>query len=409
MRTSAFSFVTDFYDEGLEAVLRNLRERAGIEGATVAAVYHHGRDIFPHSPLRKVRFLEGGAAFFRPDPDRYGKVAPHQSALCREEDPLRRIVEEAATAGMEVQAWTVFCHNSTLAERHADCAPRNVFGDPYLTDLCPANPAVREYVAALSGDIASTGVAGIIAESLHYHPLEHGYHHERYFLELSPLDRYLLGLCFCAHCRARADEAGVDTDRVASKSRARLERVFGGHVDSEGELDRESLEEMAGGEMAGFLGVRQEAVVTLVAEAASAAEAEGARFTFMDLSGAVKGYATGRPTGGPAPEIAWQLGVDLEAVGSVTDLEAIAYAGDPERVRSDLESYRTYLGPKRRLSAALRPMPPDCRDAANLEEKVRIARELGLARLDFYHYGFVPLPVLDRIRAALEGAGVAEG
>ena len=35
---------------------------------TVAAAYHEGRDVFPHNPVRKVRFLEGGAVFFPPGP-----------------------------------------------------------------------------------------------------------------------------------------------------------------------------------------------------------------------------------------------------------------------------------------------------------------------------------------------------
>ena len=37
----------------------------------------------------------------------------------------------------------------------------------------------------------------MLAESLHYHPLEHGAHHERYFVELGTAARLLLGLCFC--------------------------------------------------------------------------------------------------------------------------------------------------------------------------------------------------------------------
>ena len=51
---------------------------------------------------------------------------------------------------------------------------------------------------------------------------------------------------------------------------------------------------------------------------------------------------------------------------------------------------------------ALRPSPPDCESPENLAAKVALARELGCARVDFYHYGFVRLDALDMIRAALE-------
>jgi hypothetical protein len=119
----------------------------------------------------------------------------------------------------------------------------------------------------------------------------------------------------------------------------------------------------------------------------------------MDLSGAVKGYATGKPEGEAAPEIAWRLGVDLPNLAGVCDgLEAIGYAADPARLRFDLVAYRA-LAPE--LSVVLRPMPPDCDSAENLREKVRLTRQLGLRRVDFYHYGLMRLDALDLIREAL--------
>ena len=68
METSIFCFATDLADEGIETVLDNLQHRAGLGGITVAAAYHDGRDVFPHNPVRKVRFLESGAVFFEPGP-----------------------------------------------------------------------------------------------------------------------------------------------------------------------------------------------------------------------------------------------------------------------------------------------------------------------------------------------------
>ncbi len=123
----------------------------------------------------------------------------------------------------------------------------------------------------------------------------------------------------------------------------------------------------------------------------------------MDASGAIKGYATGRPEGDPAPAIAWRLGVDLAAVAGACDgIEAIAYAADPERIRLDLEAYAALLPDGSTLAAALRPMPPDCDSPANLAAKLRLARDLGLERVDFYHYGLAPLAALDLIHAAID-------
>jgi hypothetical protein len=165
---------------------------------------------------------------------------------------------------------------------------------------------------------------------------------------------------------------------------------------------RETVGAFAGGELAAYLDTRCVTVASLVAEAAEAAAAEGAGFAFIDLSGAVKGYATGRPQGGPAPSIAWQFGIDVGAVAAAGgQVEAIGYAVDPERLRLDLGAYRDSIGPDHGLSVILRPMAPDCDSAENLAHKLAVAREAGAVEAGFYHYGFMRLESLDLIRSAL--------
>lgn len=405
MNSSIFAFATDLADEGIETVLDNVQHRGGLSGLTVAAAYHDGRDIFPHNPVRKVRFLESGALFFawqQAAPERL-RIEPAVSALARERDIFGELCAAAERRGLEVHAWTVFLHNDALAVRYPDCAPRNAFGDPHLTELCPANPDVRAYARALAANVARLGVASIFAESLHYHPLEHGYAHERYFVELGALGRFLLGVCFCEHCLAAARRRGVDADAVRRFAREELERRFAHEAaEPEGELDVEQVGALAGGELAGYVAARSETVASLAAEAAEAAGE--VTFAFMDPSGAVKGYATGRPTGSPAPTIAWQLGVQPRAIAQACGaLAVIGYAAQPERVGLDLDAYRT-LAEDAELSLALRPTPPDCDSAANLTAKLRIAREAGVARVHLYHYGFMRLETLDLIGEALASA-----
>ena len=408
MDTSIFAFATDLADEGVETVLDNVQHRAGLGGVTVAAVYHEARDVFPHNPVRKVRFLEGGVTYFRPDPARYRGLAiqPRVSALAQEVDVLAELCDASERRGLDVHAWTVFLHSDWVVGGHEEYAERTAFGDPCLTELCPANPDVRDYVRALAGDVARLGVRTIVAESLHYHPLEHGYHHERYFLPLGARTRFLLGLCFCRHCLIAARGAGVDADAVHRFARDEIQHVFDGGADESVELELDEARALAGGELGGYLEERNRIVWTLAAEAAEAAAADGARFAFMDASGAIKGYADGRPTGGPATEIAWRLGVDLPHLARACGgLEAIAYAADPNRVRFDLDAYRDLLPPSGTLSAAMRPMLPDCDSVENLAAKLRLCRQLGLERVDLYHYGFAPLSALDRIQEAVTGAG----
>ena len=389
----------------METVLDNVAERAGLGGVTLAAAYHHGRDVFPHNPVRKVYFLEGGTVFFRPDAARYRglKLQPMVSGLTADSDVLSDLCRRASARSMRVRAWTVFLHNHRLGEAHPDCACRNAFGDPHLTDLCPANPQVRAYVRALSADIAAHGVADVVAESLHFHGLEHGFHHERYFIELGPLGRYLLGLCFCEHCIAAAHAHGVAAEWLRDAVRGELERRFARNPDPESmELVREQLGAFAGGELAGYLEARAETVTSLAAEAAEVANTEGAGFAFIDLSGAVKGYATGRPEGDATAAVGWQFGIDIQRIAAACGhLEAIGYAADPERLRFDLAAYRSAVGPEGKVSVILRPMAPDCDSADNLAAKLAVARQAGAVEAGFYHYGFMRLESLDLIREAL--------
>ena len=387
MDTSIYCFATDLADEGVETVLDNVQHRGGLDGVTFAAAYHEGRDVFPHNPVHKVRFLESGAVFFEPRALRATRLRPPVSNVAYITPELLAAAERR---GLAVRAWTVFLHNGALAAGHPDCAPENAFGDRYVTDLCPAHPDVREFAVALAADVAALGVSTICSESLHYHPIEHGYAHERYFVPLGPLVRYLLGLCFCSHCLGAARRCGVDGEAVRRAAREEVERVFaGGGEPPRDELERDDLD--------GYVRVREGVVSSLAAEVAAAARAGGARFEFIELSGAVKGYATGQPTGAPAPSVAWQLGVDVAAVANACDgLSAMGYAADPERVRTDLEAYGDAA-----VSVIFRPSPPDCRSADDLRAKIAVARQRRLRRTDFYHYGFMRLDALDWIRDAL--------
>jgi hypothetical protein len=195
--------------------------------------------------------------------------------------------------------------------------------------------------------------------------------------------RYLLGLCFCEHCLASARAVGVDGEAARRGAREAIERAFAG-AEPGGEPERDE-----------YARVREQVVTSLVAEVAEAAGETP--LEFIELSGAVKGYADGRPTGDPSPTIAWQLGVDVQAVAAACDgLQAMGYAADPAWVARDLDTYSADA-----VSVIFRPSTPDCDSAEDLLAKVDLARDRGLRRVDFYHYGLMRLDALDWIRAAL--------
>ncbi len=410
--TSGLLFAADLAGEGIDTVLDNLELRAGLGGVTPAFVYHAARDVFPHNRAHRVVLQERGAHFFPPDPRLYdGLVQPAVSPLARERDVLEETCRAAEGRGLAVHAWTVFFHVDRPGE-YPTCAPQNAFGDRDEGDFCPANPDARAYARAVAADVCRYEIQSILAESLHYHGLEHGYHHERYLISLDPLTRFLLGLCFCDHCLAAARGQGVDAERVRAFVRDDLEGALAdGREDASADAPtRASLAAIADGELLGYLDAREATVSSLIAEVADVVEARGRRLVMMDHAGAIKGYATGRPTGGPAADISWLLGVDVRKVSrSCHGIEAIGYVADPARLRLDVEAYRALIGDETPFVVCLRPSPPDCDDAANLAEKVSLLRSLGVTRMDFYHYGFLRLSALDWIRTALDAEqGAAE-
>jgi hypothetical protein len=411
VRTTVATFVEDFLAEGPDAVAAAIADRAGAGGVSIAAAYHASRDVFPHDPRHRVRYSEPGTVLFHPDPARWRglRVQPRVAAVSRDRDAFRGAADAARARGLAVTGWTVFLHTDRGTEL-VDLAPENAFGDRYPTDLCPGRPEVRAYAVALAEDVAATGVATVDAESLHHPPFDHGGHHERSFVPLGEAARVLLGLCFCPACLRRAGRAGVDGVGVRAAVRTALDAWLAGAP--EPPADREVLGALAGGQLEGYLQARTAGVTELVAEVAAAVRALGAGLRFCDLSGAVKGYASGAPAGSAAAATSWALGVDLPAVAATgTLVGALGYTADPDRLRLDLEGYRALLA-GRPFGLTLRPMRPDTADAAALAAKVAVAREFPVAELSFYHYGLAPLTALDWIRQALAGrpdAGISRG
>jgi hypothetical protein len=404
VKSAAMVYAGDIVDEGVSTVLARLRDRGGLDGVELAAVYHHSRDVYPHNPVRAVAFPDGGAVFFRPDPSRYeGKrIQPRRARVLDDCDPLALLLDDAARQGMTVRAWTINLHNFALGEAYPDCATRNAFGDPLLTDLCPANPDVRAYARNVSADIARYGVESIVAESVCYMPYDHGFHHERSAYPLPEAVRFLLAMCFCPHCEAAGRRHGADVPRLRHEVAAGLRHAIAGEPSNlDGvPFERAAIASLGGGEMRGFLEAREGVVTSLVREVTAAVEAEGStRFVFMDSMGADD---AGDQSGPLVPDRSWRFGVDLPAVAAACHgISVMGYSRTMERFRADVEGYRAVLPRSVPLSIVLRAMPPDCLAAGDLPPKIAQAREWGMDWVEFYVYGLMRLSGLDWIREAL--------
>jgi hypothetical protein len=402
--SSVFVCIEDLRGEGIGSVLDRVVDGYGCTGVTVAAAYHQARDVTPHGSTRVTVRHDG--VHFEPEPELFAglRLQPPVRAGAHDQ-PLRSLRKATTERGVALHGWTVFCHNTTLGTAQPGCTTENVFGDRAApADLCPSHPDVQAYALALARNVARHGVDTVVAEALHFGTFNHGYHHERSFVPLGELDAFLLGLCYCAACMRSARQHGVDAEAARTACRKFLDRVLAGGPSCPYEPAADVLAAEVGVAVAGYAMARTATVTTLATRVADAVADEGSQLVFLDAMGAVKGYATGAPTGAPASEEAWHIGIDPRALAQHVPAYAIlAYARDPARVAADVAAYRLQLGPHVALRVVLRPCLPDTDSAGHLAQKASAARREGATALDFYHYGLAPLPALDRIPAALDG------
>lgn len=394
--SAVFAFVDDFVDEGVAEVVARLAKQ-GFSAAALAAVYHAARDLLPHNPRRAIAQRDEGACYFAPDDALYrGELRPRLASRPQ----LSQVAAELVDGGLSWHAWTVYLHNGRLARARPELAVTNAFGDCYRSDLCPSSAEVLDYAIALTTDVARLGPALIVAESLHHAAFSHGAHHERAFVPMSPTADFLLSLCFCAACGSRATDR-VDVAALAARVRDVVRDELRDPATTGGTPDRDELTRRCGPGLLDYLVVREATTTALAARCAEAARENGVRFGYIDQTGALKGYATGAPAGASSCADAWRLGIDASAVASAVDeYVALAYAKDVGRVALDVASYaRACAGT--RLRCVLRHGGPDYTTAAELREKVDVARQSGAAAVDFYHYGLMPLSGLDAAATAI--------
>lgn len=296
-RTVMWTYTWDLVDEGLDAPLAAIMETARTESISLAVAYHISTYFLPHNPRRQLYFGEDGRVFFQPETERYAGTAlrPKVSEIVDGPDFLPRIVGRIRERGLGFTAWTVYNYNHHLARAFPQCAKVDALGNPYLTQLCPANPDVRAYHLALTGDVvANYRPDYVFVESPGYHAYNYGWSNPKVQTKVAPRSAFLLSLCFCAHCVAGAERAGLGggrlRERVADWLRRELPELPPADAPPADEAWQRSLFD---GELARFLEVR----ARLALEAYEAIAAECRRhnvgvFGFVPLSGSEEGPPT---------------------------------------------------------------------------------------------------------------------
>jgi len=388
MRLSMWTYPWDVQDCGFDATVRDLRERAGVNGVSLAASYHAGRFLQPRSPVRKVFFPEDGTVYFQLEASRWrrSRLKPKVADILARGDALRAFVDERERTGLSVSAWTVCLHNTRLGVLHPDAVTRNAFDDPNYFSLCPSHPDAREYVCALVEDLtANYRPDAVELETPCFMPYEHGFHHEKDGVGLTAEDDFLLSLCFCPSCLARSGKAGVDGEAARRSVRRLTMQAMERPVPRPrwpnfAERGLEALEEIP--EIADYARLRTEPVTSLVAEVRDRAD-PASKVHVIDIKDG------------------WLGGCDAAALGRVCDgMIFCVYDLSADEIAVAIAAARATIPGERYLGAGFRVFHPEMTDADDLAAKTRAAVTAGAGGLNFYNFGLIPSARLDWVGKA---------
>jgi hypothetical protein len=378
MEFAIWTYPWDVRDEGAEQVSSRLRE-IGIGEVNLATNYHAVQAFAPHNPERRTHFAHA-SSYFRPD-DRYGRLEPTPY-----EGMDGNWVADVADglSDLTLTSWTVGCHNSRLGMAHPDVTIESPHGDDLVFGLCPSNPAVREYLVALVGDLADRDEFDQIElETFDYfYGTGFGWHHQKIHARLGTIGEFLLGLCFCEDCRTRTADAGIDVQRARDTAAETLDNVVAGRLPHD-LAPEQWLREHPG--VADYVAARADALVDLYADLADAAG---------DIP---LGYYAGMPEAGRE----WLVGADLDRLAEHVDYYCLpAYESSREAV---LDAYRTVdaFTPDVPLHVGVLPGHPAIHDQATVVDVVDGLRAAGVPRVSFYNYGLLPDRSLEWIGSAV--------
>ncbi len=375
MNVSVWAYPWDLYDIGVDAALARMAE-AGATMTSLATSYHAGRFLQPGNPRRRVYFPQDGTVYYRMDPARWAgqAIVPLEADIVADEgDQLAALTDRRDRGGPAVSCWTVCLHNTRLGTLHPDHVMRTAHGDPHLYALCPSSPAARAYAAGLVAEISETYAPDRIEiETPEFMGFAHGFHHEKDGLGLRPVEEFLLGLCFCDHCRAAAKLAGVPFEEARQEVARRLDLAFARELPQAlGPVPKSPQDFADHPALQAFLFWRPGQVAELLRGLKAACRAP-TRLLLIDWEGS------------------WAGGVDPNLCAPEVDgVLFCAYVQPPDRTALLLGEWRRHLGPGRSLVAGFQLFHPNVADAADLVARVGASR--GLADgLNFYNLGLVP-------------------
>lgn len=352
---------------------------AGLDAVSLAATYHAFDQLRPRSDDRRLLGVPGSAAYYPFTRERFDDaILPQSSDLLTGAEWLD-VARAFKSQALDVVAWTIFLHNSYLADQHPGVSQVTCTGDRLRHQLCPAQPQVRSYARALASDICRLDEVDVLeCESISYGGFGHTHFHPKVGVDLGTGGRFLFSLCFCSACVAGANRSGLDAEGLRDRVARRVREILASGIPV-----TESIEELLASdpELASFQHSRETTVATLISEVVDAA---------------------GKPVRILAMGDRHTSALDVRSIAHRVDaIEYLCYTDDPDRIRRTIGEAADEAGSPSKLGIGLQAYPPASRSAEDLETSIHTVREAGVDLISFYNYGIMPPANMAWIRQAL--------
>ncbi|HEX5406587.1 MAG TPA: hypothetical protein VFX16_30310 [Pseudonocardiaceae bacterium] len=223
---STLLYPWDVAANGVRATIGELAE-LGVDSMLLSATYHPiaATSMRPTGP--RPFHSAAGEVLFDIDPTCFAEsgVTP---LVRQRHDFWSTIGDTARAAGLGFDAWVVTVFQPWLARGYPDTARTYPSGDLNLDAVCPLAPRYQVYLRELVGDIVTRSRPDrVLLENLLFTPYDYGWIRPRTLVDVSAIAARLLGLCFCAGCRAAGTAAGLDIDAFRQEVCRRIDAEFG--------------------------------------------------------------------------------------------------------------------------------------------------------------------------------------
>ena len=393
MSHNAFAFIHSFSPPNNPSVNINKLQDSGLTGINLALNYHASRD-FTLGSTQSLRYLEDGAHYYQPDLSNYptGAITPSPDDVYQDNSTLEKIQESGRKAGFDINAWAVYFHNSAAGKQHPESVQVNGLGQKLLASLCPSNPSAQGYAIGLTNYLISRGIKSIAAESVNFHGLIHGEHHERYFIELSEISQYLLGFCLCIYCQSAAEAAGADAKKLVFEISKALNNLLTEEDLWIGkELSIDNLVSIFGIDIKTWISSQESTLINLNIKLTKLAHSAGATLRWVGQLPFIGGVDQG-----------WRVGINPTELSHVVDvIEALFYCQSTSEIIELAKSYISINNSPEKITGILRPTYPDNSSQKQLAERVKALENIGISNIDFYLFDVWRERDLDWIKQAL--------